>query len=34
MNSLNDDELMEIYEILKKFIRSLENRKEEVNHEE
>lgn len=33
MKELNNKELFEIYEMLKKFIRALESRKEDVNVE-
>ena len=31
MNELSNNELLEIYDILKKFVKSLENAKEEVS---
>lgn len=33
MNELNNKELLEVYELLKKIVRTLENHKEEVNVE-
>ena len=33
MNELNNKELLELYEILKKFVRNLENSKEGANND-
>ena len=34
MNELSNKELLELYEILKKFVRNLENSKEESNDDQ